>query len=109
MSVLDSAAQGYPWAVKASRTRVRLRVVPGTTHPGVVGRHGDAWKVRVTAAPEGGKANTAVLTLLAAALDMPRRDLALTAGRASRDKVVVLTGVTDEEVEARLLAAAEGV
>jgi hypothetical protein len=88
---------------------VRLRVVPGTTHAGVVGRHGDAWKVRVTAAPEGGKANDAVLALLASTLDVPRRDLALTAGRASRNKVVVLTGVTDEEVDARLRAAAEGV
>jgi uncharacterized protein YggU (UPF0235/DUF167 family) len=88
---------------------VRLRVVPGTTHAGVVGRQGDAWKVRVTAAPEGGKANHAVLALLAAALDVPRRDLSLTAGRASRNKIVVLTGVTDEEVEARLRAAAEGI
>lgn len=109
VSVLDCSTQGYPCAVKASRTRVRLRVVPGTTHAGVVGRHGDAWKVRVTAAPEGGKANDAVLALLASTLDVPRRDLALTAGRASRNKVVVLTGVTDEEVDARLRAAAEGV
>jgi hypothetical protein len=72
-----------------------------------VGRHGDAWKVRVGAPPEGGKANEAVLALLAHALDIPRRDLALAAGRTSRDKVVELAGVTDEDAAARLEAAAE--
>ena len=93
-------------AVKAPCTRLRLRVVPGTTHPGVVGRLGDTWKVRVAAPPEGGKANEAVLTLLADALGMPRRDLELTSGRASRDKVVTLAGVTTADADARLAAAA---
>ena len=92
--------------MKAPRTSLQLRVVPGTTHPGVVGRYGDAWKVRVTAPPEGGKANEAVLTLLAAALHVPRTDLEVTSGRASRDKVVTLAGVTTEAADARLSAAA---
>lgn len=94
--------------MKAPRTRLRLRVVPGTTHPGVVGRYGDAWKVRVTAPPEDGKANEAVLSLLAEALHVPRRDLALDSGRTSRDKVVSLAGVTDDDAEMRLAAAAKG-
>jgi uncharacterized protein YggU (UPF0235/DUF167 family) len=89
-------------------TRLRLRVVPGTTHPGVVGRLGDAWKVRVTASPEAGRANEAVLTLLADVLGVQRRDLVLASGRASRDKVVTLAGLTDEDVDARLAAAAKG-
>ena len=91
----------------APSTSLRLRVVPGTTHPGVVGRLGDAWKVRVTAPPEAGRANEAVLALLADALGVRRRDLALTSGRTSRDKVVTLSGVTDDEADARLAAAAE--
>jgi uncharacterized protein YggU (UPF0235/DUF167 family) len=84
-----------------------LRVVPGAKRPGVVGRCGDAWKVRVVAAPEAGKANDAVLDLLARTFDLPRRDLELTAGKASRDKVVVLDGLTSEAADKILAAAAE--
>ncbi len=94
--------------MKGPRTSLRLRVVPGATHPGIVGRHGDAWKVRVAAAPEAGKANDAVLELLARTLDVPRRDLELTAGRASRDKVVALQGLSTEAVDRKLEAAAGG-
>jgi uncharacterized protein len=92
----------------ALRTTLRLRVVPGATRSGVVGRHGDAWKVRVAAPAEAGKANTAVLSLLAEALDVPRRDLALTSGTSSRDKIVALDGLSTEAAEARLTAASEG-
>jgi uncharacterized protein len=89
----------------APSTSLRLRVVPGTTHPGVVGRLGDAWKVRVTAPPEGGRANEAVLTLLAEALGVRRRDLVLASGHASRNKVVTLSGLANDDVDARLAAA----
>ena len=89
------------------RTHLRLRVVPGAPRPGIVGRHGDAWKVRVAAAPEAGKANDALLDLLARTLDLPRRDLELTAGGASRDKVVTLEGLSSEAADSMLAAAAE--
>ena len=87
-------------------TRLKLRVVPGVGRPGIVGRHGDAWKVRVTAAPERGKANEAVLVALASVLDVSRRDVDLVAGHSSRDKVAVVRDVGEREVEARLEAAA---
>jgi uncharacterized protein YggU (UPF0235/DUF167 family) len=82
--------------------------VPGTSRPGVVGRYGDGWKVRVTAPAEAGKANAAVLDLLAETLELPRRDLEITAGRSSRDKTVALEGLAPEAVDARLTSAAEG-
>ena len=91
----------------APRTSLRLRVAPGTNRPGVVGRYGDGWKVRVTAPPEGGRANEAVLRLLAKTLGVPRRDLELAAGSTSRDKVVTLLGLTIESADARMAAAAK--
>jgi uncharacterized protein len=89
-------------------TRLRLRVVPGASgRLGIVGRYGDAWKVRVAVPPERGAANRAVLALLAATLDVPTAAVRLVSGRASRDKMVEVAGMGPAEIEARL-AAAEG-
>ena len=87
-------------------TRLKLRVVPGSGRPGIVGRYGDAWKVRVTAAPERGKAKEAVLIELASVLDVPRQDVDLVAGHSSRDEIAVVRHVPEREIEARLEAAA---
>jgi uncharacterized protein (TIGR00251 family) len=84
---------------------VRLRVSPGAVRAGVVGRHGDAWKVRVAAAPERGKANEAVLVLLAETLAVPRSSVTLVAGGGSRDKIVELAGIEPDEIERRLATA----
>ena len=89
-----------------SSTRLKLRVVPGAGRSGVVGRHGDGWKVRVTAAPERGKANEAVLVQLARVLEVSRGDVDLVAGHRSRDKVAVVRDVPEREIEAKLEAAA---
>ena len=83
-------------------TRLRLRVSPGSRKTELVGRHGDGWKVRVSAPPEDGRANDAVLALLAERVGLPRRSLAIVSGRTSRDKVVEMTGIDREEMETRL-------
>jgi uncharacterized protein (TIGR00251 family) len=86
--------------------RLRLRVAPGASRTEVVGRLGEAWKVRVAAPPEDGRANEAVLRLLADTLGIGRRELELVAGQGARDKVVALAGVEPAEVERRLASAA---
>ena len=86
-------------------TRLRLRVSPGSGRTGIVGRHGDAWKISVTAAPEGGRANEAVIRLLADALSVPRRSITLVSGHGARDKIVELTGVGPALIERRLTSA----
>lgn len=90
----------------APKTRLRLRVAPGAARPAaVVGRYGDAWKVRVAAAPERGKANEAVLALLAETLAVPPTSISLVSGGSSRDKVVELAGLTVDEIDRRLAQA----
>jgi uncharacterized protein (TIGR00251 family) len=86
-------------------TRVRLRVAPGARRSGVVGRHGDAWKVRVAAPAEGGRGNDAVVALLADTLALSRDAVRLVSGHGARDKIVELTGIDASNVERRLATA----
>jgi uncharacterized protein len=79
-----------------------LRVVPGVGKPGVVGRYGEAWRLRVSASPERGKANEAALELLARTLGVAATNLRLVAGHASRDKTVEVSGLAADEAERRL-------
>jgi uncharacterized protein len=92
--------------MEAVSTRVRLRVAPGATRAGVVGRHGGAWKVRVTAPAEGGRANDAVVRLLADTFELPRTAVTLVSGHSARDKIVELAGIEPEAIERRLSSAA---
>jgi len=92
--------------MEALSTRVRVRVAPGATRAAVVGRHGEAWKVRVAAAPERGRANEAVLRLLAEALRVPRDAVTLVSGHTGRDKIVELAGLRPAQIERRLSAVA---
>ena len=92
---------------EGANTRLRLRVSPGAARAGVVGRHGTGWKVRVTAAPERGKANRDVLELLADALELPRTALELVSGHGGRDKVVGVRGLSEADAEHRLAAAVD--
>ena len=88
-------------------TRLRLRVSPGARNARVVGRHGQSWKVRVAAPPEGGRANEAVVRLLAETLSLPRGAVTLVSGHGARDKVVRLDGLDQTQIERRLQSAAE--
>jgi uncharacterized protein (TIGR00251 family) len=83
-------------------TRLRLRVAPGSRRPGIAGRHGDGWKVRVAQPPADGHANEAVVALLAEALALPRRAVSIVSGHAGRDKIVAVDGIGSAEVD-RLL------
>jgi uncharacterized protein (TIGR00251 family) len=89
----------------AASTRLRLRVSPGAGRAAIVGRHGDGWKVRVTAPPEHGRANEAVLRLLATKLAVPREAVSLVSGHSGRDKIVELTGLGPALIERRMASA----
>jgi uncharacterized protein (TIGR00251 family) len=89
-------------------TRLRLRVSPGAQRAGVVGRHGDGWKVRVASAPEGGRANDELILHLAKWLELPQRDISIVSGHTGRDKVVHVDGLAQAESEQRLHDASRG-
>ena len=85
---------------------LRVHVQPGTGRSAVVGRHGDALKVRVAAPPVEGRANDALVQFLASTLGVKNEQVTLISGESSRSKRVRLSGVDPEEVKHLLEDAA---
>ncbi len=77
---------------------ITLRVAPKSAQDAVAGWHGDALKVKVRAAPENGRANEAVIAVLAKALGLPRNAVVIESGQTSRNKRVRVTGISAEAV-----------
>ena len=65
----------------------------------------DVLHLRVTAPPEGGKANAAVVALVAKSLRVPRSSVSIVKGFASRDKVLRVNFLTLDEIKERLAAS----
>lgn len=70
-----------------------VKVVPGASRDQVVGPLGDALKIKVSAPPEGGKANKAVRRLLAEAVGVSRKDVTIVSGTSTSIKRVELRGI----------------
>jgi len=81
---------------------VTVHVQPGARQNEVVGPHGDALKVRVTAPPVDGKANRAVIALLADVLGVPPGHVEVVAGASQRRKRLRVQGVTLERARTKL-------
>ena len=86
--------------------RLHLRVSPGATRSRIVGKHGDGWKIHVTAPPEDGRANAAVVRLIADTVSVSRGAVSVVSGHGSKDKIVELTGIELARAERRLSEAA---
>jgi uncharacterized protein len=81
---------------------VAVHVQPGARRSEVVGRHGDALKVRVHAPAAEGKANAAVVRLLASTLGVAPSAVVLVRGATARSKRFRVLGVPADKVRARL-------
>src|SRR5207245_7049262 len=81
---------------------ISIRVQPRASRNAVVGWTGDTLNIRLTAPPVEGAANTACLKFLADLLDVPSSHIEILQGARSRTKVLRITGLTQEEVHARL-------
>jgi uncharacterized protein (TIGR00251 family) len=86
--------------------RLLVTVTPGASRDKIVGRHDEGWKVRVAAAPQRGRANDAVVALLAEALGVDRGSVRIVAGHAARRKMDEIDGLGEKEAGRRLEAAA---
>jgi len=82
---------------------LRIHVIPNAKIDSIVGEHGSAVKIKLRAAAVEGKANAALIRFLAEQMELPRHDIVLQRGHKSRDKLIRVDGLSQEEVRRRLL------
>ncbi|MBT9370690.1 DUF167 domain-containing protein [Rhizobium sp. CSW-27] len=87
-----NAAKGF-----ADHVRLAVRLTPNASRDGIEGLEtaadGECWlKARVTAVPEDGKANKALIQLMAKALRLPKSSISLIAGETARKKILRIEG-----------------
>ena len=80
----------------------RVKVVPGSSKTQIAGEFDNMLKIRVSAAPEKGKANKCLTEYLAKILSVKKIHVRVVSGLTSPVKKIAVTGLTTEEVETRL-------
>ena len=92
--------------IEVNRTKdgveMGVQVSPGASRSRVMGEHAGRLKVSVSAAPERGKANEAVVELVAKSLGVKRGQVSVVGGLTSKQKTVRVKGLTPEELAGRL-------
>ena len=92
----------------AEGATLAVRAQPGAKRNAVAGERAGALKVSVTAPPEGGRANEAVLALLREEYDLQRSQVELLSGHTNRNKVVLVRGVTPQQLAALIEGEGRG-
>src|SRR3972149_924866 len=87
------------------RATLRIHLHPGARRNELVSIRDGVLRVRVTAPPLKGQANGALLALMAELLAIPKNNIAITRGYASRHKVIAIQGLTPEILEEKLAQA----
>ena len=81
---------------------VQVHLVPNAKSDRVAGEYGDAIKIAVRAPAVDGKANAALIRFLARQLKVVRHSIVLERGQKSRNKVIRIDGLTEEDVRRRM-------
>ena len=81
---------------------IKVRVQPKSSRNQVGGFQDGTLRVRVTAAPTEGQANAAVIAILAKTLGVSKSRLGIIRGYSSRDKVVSVDTLTEQEVRRKI-------
>jgi uncharacterized protein (TIGR00251 family) len=83
--------------------RFHVHIVPNAKIDKIVGEHGGAIKIKLRAPAVEGKANAALRCFLADQLNVSQRAIILEHGQRSRDKVIRIDGMSEEDERCRLL------
>ncbi len=79
-----------------------VRAQPGARKNAILGERDGSLRVAVSAAPERGKANAAILQVVADAIGCKVSQVALLSGETSRTKRFLISGVSPDELQRRL-------
>lgn len=82
--------------------KLKLLIQPNAKKNELVGLHNGALKVKIAAQPVDGKANAELVEFLSEVLEIPKRQIEILKGETGRNKSVEITGLTEEEVSAKL-------
>ena len=82
---------------------LRVHIIPNAKIDKVSGEYNSAIKIKLRAPAVDGKANAALRRFLAERLSIPQRAIVLERGERSRDKVIRIDDLSEEEVLRRLL------
>jgi uncharacterized protein (TIGR00251 family) len=91
-----------PVTPSGAGVRVAIKVMPRSPKNAVAGVREGRLLVRVTAPPVDSAANEAVVTLLAEALGVPKRDVTVVSGRASRNKSIGVARISAGNARSKL-------
>ena len=81
-----------------------VKVIPGASRQRIIGLLGDALKIAVASPPEAGRANQAVIEVLAGALGLSKSSILILRGHTSARKQIAITGITQARLAEKLKA-----
>jgi uncharacterized protein len=81
---------------------IKIKLLPRSSKSQIMGKEGDAYKVKVNSPPVDGEANKELISLLSKKLKQPKSNFEIIVGKTSRVKTVRVLGI-DEECVSRLM------
>ena len=84
---------------------INVRVYPNAPRNEVAGPSNGVWQLRVAAPPVKGKANKELISFLGKVLGAGKNSVSIARGHTSRNKVISVDGLAEEEITRRLAAS----
>ncbi len=81
------------------KCRIEAKVIPGSSRTEITGWLGKSLKIKVSAPPEKGKANQAVIKLLSELLALSEDSITIVSGASSQKKLIEIKGISEQQLE----------
>ena len=83
-------------------SRIAVKVAAGSSNSAIIGWREQCLRVRINVAPERGKANAALIALLAKSLGVSKSSIRIVRGQHSTHKTLEISGLSQEDIITRL-------